>query len=58
VASPFSLLSGEDLKRLVAGAHTRLYAKLGAQPVRLPGVEGVYFAVWAPRASGVSVVAG
>jgi len=56
VASPFSLLSGEDLKRLVAGAHTRLYAKLGAQPVRLPGVEGVYFAVWAPRASAVSVV--
>ncbi len=56
VASAFSLLSGEDLKRLATGAHSRLYTKLGAHPVGLPGVEGVYFAVWAPRASAVSVV--
>ena len=56
MASPFSLLSGEDLKRLATGAHSRLYTKLGAHPVGLPGVEGVYFAVWAPRASAVSVV--
>jgi len=56
VGSAFSLLTEEDLTRLAAGAHSRLYACLGAHRVSLPGIEGVYFAVWAPRAVAVSVV--
>lgn len=38
------------------GTHYEIYRKLGAHPVEKDGVEGVYFAVWAPHAQGVSVV--
>ncbi|MGF1524743.1 MAG: 1,4-alpha-glucan branching protein GlgB [Leptolyngbyaceae cyanobacterium] len=38
------------------GNHHHIYEKLGAHPVELGGVSGVYFAVWAPNARGVSVV--
>jgi 1,4-alpha-glucan branching enzyme len=55
-ASAFSLLTQEDLRRLANGTHSSLYTKLGAHPVSLPGMEGVYFAVWAPHARAVSVV--
>lgn len=33
-----------------------IYKKLGAHPAAIHGVEGVYFAVWAPNAQRVSVV--
>ncbi|MEB3163417.1 MAG: 1,4-alpha-glucan branching protein GlgB [Prochlorothrix sp.] len=38
------------------GHHHRLYEKLGAHPLTLDGIAGVYFAVWAPSARGVSVI--
>jgi 1,4-alpha-glucan branching enzyme len=38
------------------GRHERLYDKLGAHVRQLGDVGGVSFAVWAPNASGVSVV--
>ncbi len=38
------------------GTHYEIYKKLGAHKAKKDGVEGVYFAVWAPRAQGVSVV--
>jgi 1,4-alpha-glucan branching enzyme len=38
------------------GSHLRLYEKLGAHPREVDGVEGVYFAVWAPNARRVSAV--
>jgi 1,4-alpha-glucan branching enzyme len=56
VGSAFSLLTEEDLARFARGVHSSLYASLGAHRVSLPGIEGVYFAVWAPRAEAVSVV--
>jgi alpha-1,4-glucan:alpha-1,4-glucan 6-glycosyltransferase len=37
------------------GRHFRLYDKLGAHLMLHEGVEGCYFAVWAPNASGVEV---
>ena len=46
-----------DLHLIGQGQHQRLYDKLGAHPVKLLGVEGVHFAVWAPNASRVSVIA-
>ena len=41
-----------DLHLIGEGRHERLYEKLGAHVTE----EGVAFAVWAPNASGVSVV--
>jgi len=38
------------------GTHTRLYEILGSRRMVREGVEGVYFAVWAPNAERVSVV--
>ncbi|MEM1956173.1 MAG: 1,4-alpha-glucan branching protein GlgB [Candidatus Caldarchaeum sp.] len=39
-----------------SGRHFRLYEKLGSHLVKVDGVPGVYFAVWAPNAERVSVV--
>ena len=38
------------------GTHERLYDILGSRPMNRDGEDGVYFAVWAPMASAVSVV--
>ena len=38
------------------GNHYEIYRKLGAHRVKNKDQEGVYFAVWAPHAQGVSVV--
>ena len=51
-----SLFSDFDIDLFKAGKHFRLYEKLGAHLVEVDGVQGVYFAVWAPTANKVSVV--
>lgn len=51
-----SLLSDDDLYFFNEGSHYRLYEKLGSKVVTIDGVEGVYFAVWAPDATSVHVV--
>ena len=38
------------------GTHYDIFRKLGAHPVKDGDEEGVYFAVWAPNAQGVSVI--
>ncbi len=38
------------------GAHFDIFDKLGAHPMKIDGVSGTYFAVWAPHAKRVSVV--
>jgi 1,4-alpha-glucan branching enzyme len=40
------------------GSHLGLWQVLGAHPMRLDGIAGVHFAVWAPAAQRVSVVGG
>lgn len=45
-----------DISKFNEGIHYEIYEKLGAHPCMLDGVEGVLFAVWAPRAVRVSVV--
>lgn len=45
-----------DLHLLTEGRHRHLYRVLGAQVMERGGVSGTRFAVWAPSASGVSVV--
>jgi len=52
----FTLLTDDDLYLFNEGSHFRLYKKLGAHPVSRGGVEGTYFAVWAPNARRVSVI--
>ncbi len=51
-----SLLSNDDLFLFNEGSHYRLYEKLGARLLTVDGVEGTYFAVWAPNAKQVSVI--
>jgi 1,4-alpha-glucan branching enzyme len=52
----FSLFSDFDISLFKAGKHYRLYEKLGSHLTFLDGVEGTYFAVWAPTANQVSVI--
>lgn len=50
------VLTDEDIARFNQGLHSRLYLKFGAHRVVRDDAPGVYFAVWAPEAEGVSVV--
>ena len=49
-------LTDFDLHLFSEGNHHRIYEKLGAHPTHMNGVEGVYFAVWAPNARNASVL--
>ncbi|MFC1870333.1 1,4-alpha-glucan branching protein GlgB [Chloroflexota bacterium] len=51
-----TLFSDDDLYIFNEGSHYRLYEKLGAHLTSVGGVEGTYFAVWAPNARQVSVI--
>lgn len=51
-----SMITEKEEKQFEAGICYDIYEKLGAHPMRIDGVEGVYFAVWAPNAIRVSVV--
>ncbi len=53
----YSLFSGFDIELFKSGKHFRLFEKLGSHVVEVDGVKGVYFAVWAPNAKSVSVIA-
>ncbi len=50
------LISDYDIHLFAEGNHHRIYEKMGAHAVEVDGVEGVYFAVWAPNARGVSLI--
>ena len=50
------MLTDYDLHLLNEGTHWQSYQKLGAQLRTIDGVDGVNFAVWAPNASGVSLI--
>ena len=54
-AFPVQITEKEEA-RFAAGICYDIYEKLGAHPMTVEGVEGVYFAVWAPNALRVSVV--
>ena len=51
------VLSELDLHLIAEGRHWRLYEWLGCHPLVVDGVSGAAFAVWAPNAHRVSVVA-
>ncbi len=52
----FSLFTDFDINLFKAGKHFKLYEKFGSHITNLDGVEGTYFAVWAPSAKAVSVI--
>ena len=49
-------ITEKDTRKFNAGICYDIYEKLGAHPMTIDGVSGVYFAVWAPNAVRVSVV--
>jgi 1,4-alpha-glucan branching enzyme len=54
--SHFSLITDFDVELFKAGRHYRIYEKLGSHPIKTAGMNGTYFAVWAPNARYVAVV--
>jgi 1,4-alpha-glucan branching enzyme len=56
VTHHISLLTDNDLYLFNEGTHYRLYEKLGAHLLEQGGIQGTYFAVWAPDAERVSVI--
>lgn len=59
IGDPYSYesqISSMDCYLFGEGKHYEIYEKLGAHPMTIDGVSGVYFAVWAPHARRVSVV--
>ncbi|MDB5002485.1 MAG: glgB [Mucilaginibacter sp.] len=54
---PHSRFSDFDIALFQSGKHYKLYEKLGSHVVEHNGVVGTYFAVWAPNAHYVSVIA-
>ena len=50
------VLTEDDLYLFNQGNHYRIYEKLGAHPLVHQGVRGVFFAVWAPSATRVSLI--
>ena len=61
LADPYAFepqISDMDIYLFAEGNHYQIYEKLGAHPMKIDGVEGTYFAVWAPNARRVSVVGG
>lgn len=45
-----------DIDLFKSGKHYRLYEKFGSHVTTVDGVEGTYFAVWAPSAKSISVI--
>src|SRR5258705_54736 len=56
VGPAVSLLTDDDIFLFNEGSHFRLADKLGAHVIERDGLEGTYFAVWAPDAEQVSLI--
>ncbi|HEX8947871.1 MAG TPA: 1,4-alpha-glucan branching protein GlgB [Dissulfurispiraceae bacterium] len=50
------VLTDFDLHLIGEGTHYKNYERLGAHPLEVGGIRGVYFAVWAPNAQRMSVI--
>ncbi|MBI5330981.1 MAG: 1,4-alpha-glucan branching protein GlgB [Betaproteobacteria bacterium] len=61
IADPYSFgptLSDQEIYLYNEGRLLEAWRTFGAQPMRVDGVDGVRFAVWAPNAERISVVGG
>lgn len=52
----YSLLSNDDVRNFQHGTHYSLYKKFGSHSIRVNDVWGMYFCVWAPNATKISVI--
>ena len=52
----YSLLSDEDISNFQNGTHYTLYKKFGSHSVKVNDQWGIYFCVWAPNGTAVSVI--
>lgn len=50
------VLTDFDLHLIGKGSHYKKYEKLGAHIMKINGIKGVHFALWAPNARRVSVI--
>ena len=55
VIAGVSLFTEHDIYLFKEGNHFNLYDKLGSHLMTVDGIEGTYFALWAPNAEKVSV---
>ena len=53
---PQSLLTEYDIYLFKSGKHHKTFDKFGSKIIRVDGVYGVQFTVWAPNAQQVSVI--
>jgi len=51
----YSLLTEDDVRNYQNGSHYRLYEIMGSRSIEVMGVWGMYFCVWAPNATELSV---
>lgn len=59
ISDPYSFpdsITKRDIQKFTSGIHYRVYDILGSHLMKMNGVAGVRFAVWAPNALRVSVV--
>lgn len=52
----YSLLTDEDIRNFQQGTNYQLYKKFGSHSWQVNDVWGMYFCVWAPNATSVSVM--
>jgi 1,4-alpha-glucan branching enzyme len=52
----YSLLTSEDVDNFQNGTHYRLYQQFGSHSIQVNETWGMYFCVWAPNATSVSVI--
>lgn len=52
----YSLLTDEDVSNYRQGTNYQLYKKMGSHAAQVNGTNGMYFCVWAPNATSVSVM--
>ncbi len=52
----YSLLNDEDVRNFQQGTHYRIYQQFGSHSVQVSGKWGMYFCVWAPNATKLSVI--
>jgi 1,4-alpha-glucan branching enzyme len=51
----YTLLNDEDISNFQQGTNYRLYEKFGSHSIQVNNQWGMYFAVWAPNATSISV---
>ncbi len=56
VSYDVSRFTEHDIYLFREGSHYKLYENMGSHLMEVGGVQGVYFALWAPNARNVSVI--